>query len=245
MVDILKELGIDEDGKKRKDKDAKDQTARKVGGITFYVSLFVVSFLGVFNLTLLPGLFVKDKMINWSYFLPGLVSGAGVGAFLIRGKLSVFLHELRHSIMSNIVGNRAKSMKFYKNTGYFQFEYTKKTAHMIAFIALAPYFLPVFTFCAFVVAYTTCYPNQPLMVFVVALGWGIDMVLNFRDISPVQTDITEIKGGYSFGLMYILAINIFLSTLIVAWICDGPQGLKHLLMGLYALLTQIVATFRK
>src|SRR5262249_7499668 len=157
-------------------KMAKEENKKpmKVGGLAFYMSLAVVCFLGTFDLTLIPSLIVKDKLVNWTYVFPGLVAGACVGAFLIQGRFSVFLHELRHSIMSNIVGYRAKGMKFFQNTGSFQFEYTKKTAHMNAFIALAPYFLPMFTFCAFIIAYTTLYPRHPLMVAVVSVGWGID-----------------------------------------------------------------------
>jgi hypothetical protein len=50
-----------------------------------------------------------------------------------------------------------------------------------------------------------------------------------RDISPVQTDITLIRGGYSVGLLYISAWNFIIAALLFAWAFQGVEGLLALL----------------
>jgi hypothetical protein len=237
--DILRDLGLST-GDLESLKKSDHKKPPKVGGFAFYLSLAVILVLSTFNVALLPSLIGRTALINWAYFAAAAALGCAVSHFLIRDRFSVFLHELRHSIMSNIVGNKAKGMSFHKQTGKFEYEYTKSTAHMNAFIALAPYFLPVFTFIGLLVGYLLFRQHQPYLIVLAGLGYGMDLVLNFRDISDVQTDITEINGGYRVGLMYIFAANLFIFGYLAAWVCLGTDGLKHLVLGLYSFALMII-----
>ena len=228
------------DRKSRKERG----TDKKVGGFAFFLSLFFLSALGSFNLLLIPALIDTQALLNWLYFAGGCLLGCGLAVLFITGHYSVFLHELRHSILSNLVGNKAKSMKVRKSSGHFEYQYTKATAEYNAFISLAPYFLPVFTVAGLIIGFATCYSNHKLVVLIAATGYGIDLVLNMRDISPYQTDLSLISGGYRIGLAYVIAINLTLFSIFAAWISQGPVGLKYLVYGLWRFMLQIVAYYR-
>ncbi len=55
-------------------------------------------------------------------------------------------------------------------------------------------------------AYLSFNQTHQVMVFVVAIGYGADFILNRRDISPVQTDITS-TPEIRVGLLYIIAMQ--------------------------------------
>lgn len=151
--------------------------------------------------------------------------------FLIKGRISVFIHEFKHSLISNFAGNRAKGMKIGSNSGHFTYEFSKDTAHFNAFIALAPYWVPLFTVPAIGLGYAFWRQDHIILVFLAGLGFGADLLLNTRDISPVQTDLTNLRGGYQVGLIYALAMNVTITSLLLAWVVQGPAGLLQIVQG--------------
>ncbi len=169
----------------------------------------------------------------WRFFVLGLILGAAFAAKFIYGWFSVFLHEMRHALLSNAVGNKWKDLVVQSKSGHFEYAYTKKTARFNAFVALAPYWLPVFTIVGGGVSLAAAYNLQNLLIVLIAFFYGIDLVLNFRDISPIQTDITQIKGGYGVGLFYIIFVNLFIFSLIAAWVSSGWVGLKFMVLELW------------
>jgi hypothetical protein len=68
--------------------------------------------------------------------------------------------------------------------------------------------------------------------------------MNARDISPVQSDIHLIRGGFYVGLLYILSWNMLIAALAFAWALNGLLGISELVtvilslfVALYSVLT--------
>lgn len=81
---------------------------------------------------------------DWAFY-GGLMIGAWVGRYLIQNHLQVLIHELKHAVYQNMVGNRGKSIRIRKTSGHYGIEYSEDTKQYNAFIALAPYWLPMFS----------------------------------------------------------------------------------------------------
>jgi hypothetical protein len=170
----------------------------------------------------------------------GFSLGAWFSYMFFRNSISVLIHETKHSIVSNLAGNRAKGMKIDKDSGEFTYEYTRSTAKFNALIALAPYFLPCFAFLGMLIAGIFFREQHELMVAIVASGFGADIILNFRDVSPIQTDLTRITGGYKVGVTFVYAINFVILSFLVAWCWHGWAGVVELLIMLWENLSLIV-----
>ena len=213
-----------------------------VGGFAFFLSLAALLPTGLMFTTLT---FLRLKSANATStvnFICSALAGAAIAQMFIRGHLSVFLHEFKHSLVSNLVGNRHKGMSIGVNSGHYQYSYTKSTAHYNAFISLAPYITPVFTFFGVVIALICFRHDRDIAALVIGLGYGMDILLNMRDISPIQTDISLIKGGYTMGLAYIAAWNLLIAGLVFAWAFHGLEGLWMLLEDISACFIHLYIT---
>lgn len=200
-----------------------------VGGFAFFLSLAALLPTGLIFTTLTVLRLKSANATSTINFLLAALAGAAIAQMFIRGHLSVFIHEFKHSLVSNLVGNRHKGMRIGVNSGHYQYSYTKSTAHYNAFISLAPYITPVFTFFGVVIALVFLRHDRDIAALVVGLGYGMDILLNMRDISPIQTDISLIRGGYTMGLAYIAAWNFLIAGVIFAWAFHGLEGLEMLL----------------
>ncbi len=208
----------------KKSKDAIEEHG-PVGGIAFFVSLVVLYILTIANLSILPALLTEQSFFRWRLFIVGAIVGAACARYFIRGRISVFLHELKHSVLSNLAGNRAKGMRIDEESGHFEYSYTKRTAHMNALIALAPYFLPVLFFPFLGVSYALAWNYPGIVLICSGLGYGADLILNFKDASPHQSDFYNIRGGYKIGFAYVIGMNCALFTFIAAWVSAGQTWL--------------------
>lgn len=206
--------------------DAKQEL---VGGFAFFLSLAALLPTGLMFTTLTFLRLQSANATSTVNFIFAALAGAAIAQMFIRGHLSVFIHEFKHSLISNLVGNRHKGMRIGVNSGHYQYSYTKSTAHYNAIISLAPYITPVFTFFGVFIALIFFRNERDIAALVVGLGYGIDILLNMRDISPIQTDISLIRGGYNVGLAYIAAWNLLIAGLVLAWAFHGIAGLSMLL----------------
>jgi hypothetical protein len=218
----------------------------RVGGIAFFVSLIFLCLLATLNSLTLIAMQESGTVLRWVAF----TAAGAVGFFLAHRfspeRFAVFVHELKHSIVSNLAGNRAKRFKVQDRSGSFTYEYTKQTAAYNAFIALAPYWFPLFSIVgipSLVFLLSPVHPWAPTVVLLLAgILWGADCSFNLRDISPVQTDITGIRGGYRVGVLYIIAMNITLFSFLAAWVSRDIEGLYLLGKALWDMLHDLVTT---
>lgn len=220
-------------------KDQGDESPDPVGGFAFFLSLLLLLPAGFLMLSLALQQARETNLQTALTFLGCVIFGALLSQNLIRGHLSVLLHEFKHSLISNLVGNRYKGMRIDENSGDFQYAYTKKTAHYNAFISLAPYIVPIFSFLGCLISFATAQGNIFLSSIIMGLAYGTDLTLNIRDISPIQTDITEIRGGYAVGLAYILAWNLLIASVVLAWAFQGLDGIT----GLFGALGELFIWF--
>jgi hypothetical protein len=225
------------------DDDKETKSAERVGGFAFFLSLGALLPTGLLTLVLSLRAWDPAFMRPTGIFAASALAGTLVAHFLIRGHISVLIHEFKHSLVSGLVGNKRKGMKIGKSSGHFEYAYTKRTAHMNAFISLAPYILPLFTFVGCLVAFAAFRHDHELAVLIIGIAYGTDLVLNMRDISPIQTDINLIRGGYHVGLLYIAAWNFTIFGVLLAWVFQGAVGLMMLLEAFSKFFVAVHAAF--
>lgn len=220
--------------------NAKAKDPSKVGGIIFLLSIFALSALVAllgYSLLLLP--LPDDLWSQLATFGSALLIGGVTAVLLIRGRLSIFVHELKHSILSNLVGNKAKRLKVAHGSGSFEYSYSRQTAHMNAFIALAPYCLPLTTTLTLVVGVIFLRDQQTFLALILAAALGADLVLNFRDAGPHQTDFSELVGGFVLGFYYTLLTNFLFFLLVLTFHLGQLELLRNLLFFVFELLRDL------
>lgn len=216
----------------RKQPEPKPAPTDVVGGFAFFLSLGAILPTGVILVALSLQLLSGDSSKYAGSFVAAAAVGALCAHLFIKGHISVLIHEFKHSLVSNLVGNKRKGMKIGRDSGYFEYAYSKETKHFNAFISVAPYIVPVFTFVAALLAFATARQGHLAAVLIVGFGYGIDLVLNIRDISPVQTDLSLIRGGYRIGVLYVVAWNVLIFGVLTSWILGGISGWMHILESL-------------
>ena len=70
----------------------------------------------------------------------------------------------------------------------------------------------------------------------------MDCIMNARDISPHQTDFTEVRGGYPLGLVYVIAMNLTIFSYYASFVSQGIQGPKLITLKLVEIVYAFVAT---
>lgn len=212
----------------------------KVGGFAFFLSFLVVIPLALLGIAFLTSTLPTAPLEPLARFGFGAIGGAVAARLLIRGHTAVFVHEFKHSVIANLVGNKATGWRIRKRTGHFEYEFTDKTAGYNAFISLAPYWLPPFTIAALGIALAGWHGAPNTMAILVGLGWGADTLLNISDIGPHQTDFSSIRGGFTVGFLYVLALNTVILVLLLAWVMGGLGGLKLLVKSLSNVLYALI-----
>ncbi len=205
---------------------------QKVGGLAFFFSLAALILLLRPIYISLPASWVSESLPRFLIFFISLIIGALFARLFIRDKLSVFIHELKHSVLSNLAGNRAKSLEVQKRSGSFSYEYSKQTAAYNALISLAPYCLPLFSIGFILVGLPFFYKEPVLLSICMGLGWGIDIVLNVRDIGPHQSDLRFIRGGLPVALAYIFFFNAVTFGITLLWVIGGLAAYSNFLLNL-------------
>lgn len=213
---------------KRREKEIKDTSDDVVGGFAFFLSLALLFPTGLLLLSLAIRQIRQAEVGNVIIFLAALVVGAAFAYRFMQGHLSVLIHEWKHELISSLVGNKNKRMEVGRDTGSLQYEYTRKTAHFNAFISLAPYIVPIFTFIGVLITAAVGSRHPCVALMIIGITYGADALMNTRDISPVQTDISLIRGGYSIGLLYIISWNMLTTAIVLAWAFQGFNGVAEL-----------------
>ncbi len=213
---------------KAKTKEPKDTSDEVVGGFAFFLSLLFLLPTGAIFLIVALLQIRFAELSSVVLFVASLIVGVGFAHYAVKGHFSVLVHEWKHEVVSSLVGNKNKRMEVRAHTGSLQYEYTKQTAHYNAFIALAPYILPICTFIGILLTLAVGSSNPRVPLVIIGICYGIDLLMNARDISPVQSDIHLIRGGFYVGLLYILSWNMLIAALAFAWAFNGLLGIGEL-----------------
>lgn len=228
----------------KSDTNPNGSKALVVGGIPFVVSILCLLIVTVTNLALIRSLIQPNSFPNLALFAVTALAGAIVASIFLRGRISTLLHEYRHMIVSGLAGNRPKKIKVSRDdSGSFEYAYTKSTARHNACISLAPYFFPFFLILGGLLS-LAWYREANVALCLVGFGYGMDYSLNMRDISPVQSDLTQIRGGYRIGVLYVLLMNLTIFTILIAWVLQGTNGLSILALHWWTLAVAVVGMVR-
>jgi hypothetical protein len=213
----------------------------RVGGFAFFLSLAALLVLVPVVFLILLALLDESSIVSGAALAIGVAIGMLGCSLFVRGHWATFIHELKHAIVSNLCGNRSRGMTIGRDSGKFEYSYTKDTAHLNALIGLAPYCFPAFTLATLVVAIPLLYSYPHLYtVAAVGLGFGADISLAARDLGPHQSDLTTIRGGYPIGLLYVVLMNLLLLEILIIWATNGLAGLKFLGIGLLEAMARAV-----
>ena len=199
-----------------------------MGGIPFFSSLLSLIYLGITNSIIIIIWLPTAYLRNILFFILAFVIGAWMANYFIRGHFSVLLHEFKHSFISGLVGNKFEGYKIRKNHGHFEYKYSKETKKYNALIALAPYFLPVFTVPVWLISGLIFADSPARALMLIGVAYGADCALNYRDIGPHQTDFTNLTGGYWIGIFFVTMMNLTILTMVLAWVIGQNHGLKFL-----------------
>ena len=209
---------------KRRDKDKEIPEQKPVGGLAFFTTLVLAAvFCGIAPLALIR-IWVPESAPRVAYFLGASLVSYFIASLIVRHHFAVLIHEFKHALVSSFSGNKSKGMKIDRESGHFQYEYTKATAASNAFISVAPYWLPIFTVPTLGLVQLFFKASPIMMLLLTGLAYGADCSFNWRDISPIQTDLTMIRGGYRIGWLFVLLINLALFFFLLPWIFVGPTG---------------------
>lgn len=221
------------------------KTSDKVGGVWFFLSLL---FLFISTLLLLPAwlntLYSEISFTRLRAAVGGAIFGIGCSTLLLRGPISTLIHELKHKVLSGLVGNKAKRVTINGAEGAFEYEYSKETAKYNAFISLAPYFLPLFVILSIPFWGFRFGWGDVTRVLILSSAWAIDLTTGIRDISPHQTDFKDIVGGFRVGLFYVILMNIIIAMILSTWIAGDWSGVIKLFSQTFAWVASTVISFR-
>lgn len=213
--------------------NTKKKPEQTVGGIPFFISLCCLFLVSILNLSALPLLWDNTAYANSVFAISGLTIGIWFGYVFLHGRANVFIHEFKHALISGLVGNKATGLNIQRDTGKFSYRYTPSDAKYNALISLAPYCVPLFTVPAIAVAILFFNETHAHMALVVGVGFGCDTLVNFREVSPIQTDLTQITGGYSIAVIFVILFNLTVATFIFAWFFQETFGLRVLMANIW------------
>lgn len=216
---------------KTKKKEEKKQA--KVGDLFFYATLLLFLMLAGTGLLALPSVLGQGDLTYLPHLFVGLGTGMAVCFFVVRSYFSVFLHELKHMIVALLSGNRAKGMKISHASGHFEYEYSSDTESYNAFISLAPYYVPLATL-PMIIALPFLTVAAPVKIFLLGFAYGIDLLLCIRDISPHQTDFSNILGGFYPGVAYVISLHIVFVSVLLVWSVSGFSGLEQFFYNIFS-----------
>jgi hypothetical protein len=150
------------------------------------------------------------------YFIIGIISYLVVHAVVFKPSyLYVLSHELMHAIAALISGGRVKSIKVSSKGG------SVTTTKSNIFIALSPYFLPLYTI---IVAaawfglkfFLKIHIDYSIFLFTIGFTLAFHIVLTIDFLKIRQTDL--LHAGYLFSICLIYIINLVMVGLIFSFL---------------------------
>lgn len=165
-------------------------------------------------LLLIPGFITTVVLFrHLSYFnltIPrqlAFVTGAGV--YLIMHLLlwkPIFIHvmghELTHAFWAVILGGKIKSLLVSEEGGQVTISKTN------FFIALAPYFFPIYTFILIPIYLIAAKPFYPVLAFLIGFSLSFHLALTLHSLKDEQSDIRQVGVIFSFPFIYLMNVLV-------------------------------------
>jgi len=150
------------------------------------------------------------------YFIVGIISYLVVHAVVFKPSyLYVLSHELMHAIATLLSGGRVRSIKVSSKGG------SVATTKSNIFIALSPYFFPLYTIIIVLVWAATKFLiksdiDYSFFMFAIGFTLAFHIVLTIDFLKIRQTDL--LHAGYLFSMCLIYIINLIIVGLIFSFL---------------------------
>ena len=177
--------------------------------------------------------------------LPMLHAFAGVSGIVIWAIIWLFLppltrtyvlgHELTHALWTLLFGGKVSGLKVSERGG--SVRVTKNNA----WITLAPYFFPLYTFVVALLwvlsvwLFPPIQPYVPIFLFWIGMTWSFHFTFTLRFLAFNQPDIREHGRLFSYTLIYALNLLSIGAALIAVSTWSFPEAFSDLINNLYAL----------
>ncbi len=151
----------------------------------------------------------------------------GFGVYLVMHLLlwkPVFIHimghELTHAFWAVILGGKIKSLLVSQEGGQVTLSKTN------FFIALAPYFFPIYTFLILPIYFIAAPKFYPIPAFLIGFTLALHLALTIHSLHDRQSDIWEI--GLFFSMAFIYLMNLIVIVIIISVISPEVITLPEL-----------------
>jgi len=203
---------------------------RKIGSFSFLLAIptmYVIAFLSLLSL------FVIFKSIGfqtevWGSFLIGAIGTSSLIAGASMQTFRTLIHELKHAILVLLSGNKLTGMDVQEGTGSVDFSLYEDLDQFHPFIALAPYFLPLFSFPVLIVAMFLETNYRIPLSLVLGCALSADVMLGYQEWHPHQTDLKRMFGGFFSSGLFINGFLLMWISLCALWLACGINGFGYL-----------------
>ena len=177
--------------------------------------------------------------------LPLLHAFAGVSGIVLWAVIWIFLppltrtyvlgHELTHALWTMLFGGKASGLKVGERGG------SVRVSKNNAWITLAPYFFPLYTFIVALVWLLSAWlvpavkPYAPIFVFWVGMTWSFHLTFTLRFLAYNQPDVREHGRLFSYALIYALNVLSIGAALVAVGSWSFPEAGIDLLLNLQAI----------
>lgn len=168
---------------------------------------------------------------------PAFITGFGV--YLVMHLLlwkPVFIHvmghELTHALWAVILGGKIKSLLVSQEGGQVTLSKTN------FFIALAPYFFPIYTFMILPFYFITAPKFHAIPAFLIGFTLALHLALTFNSLRDRQSDIWEV--GLFFSMAFIYLMNLIVIVIIISVISPEVITLPELARESWGLIRAIL-----
>ena len=177
--------------------------------------------------------------------LPLLHAFAGVSGIVLWAVIWIFLppltrtyvlgHELTHALWTMLFGGKASGLKVGERGG------SVRVSKNNAWITLAPYFFPLYTFIVALVWLLSAWlvpavkPYAPIFVFWIGMTWSFHLTFTLRFLAYNQPDVREHGRLFSYALIYALNVLSIGAALVAVGSWSFPEAGIDLLLNLQAI----------
>ncbi|MBN1596306.1 hypothetical protein JW933_10310 [candidate division FCPU426 bacterium] len=177
-----------------------------------------------------------------------LALATGAGVYIVMHLLlwkPVFMHimghELTHAFWAVLLGGRIKSLLVSREGGQVTLSKTN------FFIALAPYFFPLYTFLLLPIYVIAAPQFHPILAFVIGCTLAFHFALTLHSLRDKQSDIAQVGVFFSLSFVYLmnLLVIVVVGTILLPEVITLGDFLREtwalsgkFICGLAALFTQ-------
>ncbi len=203
----------------------------KLRAVKFLLGLLLLPLAVAITMTFVRALIILAQAPTRLPLLPAFTAVAGIVVWAIiwlflppLTRTYVLGHELTHAFWAVLFGGKATRLKVSERGG------SVRVSKNNAWITLAPYFFPLYTFVVALVWLATAWlfpaiqPYSPIFLFWIGLTWSFHITFTLRFLAYNQPDIREHGRLFSYSLIYALNLLSITAALTAASTWTFPEA---------------------